>query len=245
MKVTSIIASTLIALSAASSVALASSPIANFEVNANETYIGSIAYRGGLMERGELRLNQAQELKYLRFDIPSFCKGEIFEAGTITEGVADVAEELKTNYFSVNGGRGMRAGKVFVSVNGPQSEGCNILVFKLAKAPGHDPLPPPTNQKAYTCVTNQSIYSIAGQIQTPGSTQSFSLVPNQTIIINRPGNMTDPVSLVFDQDLTNGYQAVSVRVEGKIQARGDCSQAPSYSFLEDQLNRKLIVVRNH
>ena len=78
----------------------------------SETYIGSIAYTGGLLERGKLDLGTAQELKYIRIDVPSFCVGDVFEAGTITEGVEDVATALGQNTFAVNEGRGFRAKSV-------------------------------------------------------------------------------------------------------------------------------------
>ena len=42
------------------------------------------------MERGTLNLTTPLSVNYLRFEIPASCNGTIFEAGTITEGVADV-----------------------------------------------------------------------------------------------------------------------------------------------------------
>ena len=216
----------------------------------NETYIGSIAYTGGLMERGKLDLGTAQELKYIRIDVPSFCVGDVFEAGTITEGVEDVATALGKNTFSVNEGRGFRAKGVFISVNGPASPGCNILLFKSDRlqtpTPPTPTPPPPGAGKAYSCVTNGTGYQAAGNFVNNGWAVPFTLQPGQMIMLQADllgGGALPNLALTFDADATMGYYPVTVPVASVAQTRGDCSTAPLYQFVLDTYQRRFNLVR--
>jgi hypothetical protein len=213
----------------------------------SETYIGSITYTGGLMERGKLDLGTAQEIKYLRIDVPSFCVGEVFEAGTITEGVEDLATALGQNTFSVNEGRGFRAKGVFISVNGPASPGCNILVFKSDRPQTPPPPPPPPGGgKAYSCVTNGTGYQAAGNFVNNGWAVPFTLQPGQMMMLQADlqlGGALPNLSLTFDADATIGYYPVSVPVASVAQARGDCSRAPLYQFVLDVYQRRFNLIR--
>jgi hypothetical protein len=214
----------------------------------NETYIGSIAYTGGLMERAKLDLGTAQDIKYIRIDVPSFCVGEVFEAGTITEGVEDVATALGQNTFSVNDGRGFRAKGVFISVNGPASPGCNILVFKSERSQTPTPPtpPPPGTGKAYSCVTNGTGYQAAGNFVNNGWAVPFSLQPGQMMMLQADllaGGALPNLALTFDADATVGYYPITVPVASLAQARGDCSRAPLYQFVLDAYQRRFNLIR--
>jgi len=212
----------------------------------NETYIGSIAYTGGLLERGNLDLGTAQDIKYLRIDVPSFCVGEVFQAGTITEGVEDVATALGQNVFSVNEGRGFRAKGVFISVNGPASAGCNILVFKSDRAQTPPTPPPPGTAKAYSCVTNGTGLQAAGNFVNNGWAVQFTLQPGQMMMLQGdlgPGGVLPNLAITFDADATLGYYPVTVPVASAVQDRGDCARAPLYQFVLDAYQRRLSLVR--
>lgn len=215
----------------------------------SETYIGSIAYTGGLLERGKLDLGTAQELKYIRIDVPSFCVGDVFEAGTITEGVEDVATALGQNTFAVNEGRGFRAKSVFISVNGPTSPGCNILVFKSDRAqtpPAPTPTPAPGPGKAYSCVTNGTGYQVTANFVNSGWSVPFNLQPGQMMMLQADllaGPALPNLAITFDADATMGYYPVSAPIASAIQSRGDCSMAPLYQFVLDTYQRRFNLVR--
>lgn len=96
--------------------------------------LGVIRYEGGFVSRANLDLAPALRVSQFHVRIPSFCAGtEILEAGTVTEGVYDIADLVDTNdtLFDVNGGAGSRIAAVQISLNGPRDTSCDIPVYAL------------------------------------------------------------------------------------------------------------------
>ena len=254
MRLISLIASNLLA---ASIVFGATAVSAQTTMTASqETYLGAVAYPGGLMERAGLRLSSIQDLKYLRIDMPSFCSGEVFEVGYVSNGQYLKAERVSNNVFSVNYGRGMLSDGVYLSINGPLSAGCSVLVFKLesstpAPTPAPNPAPPPAptpQEYAYTCLTNAARGPIPTNVVTSGGTTQGVVYPGQTVIINSPvmpGRVIPALSLSYDADASLGYFPVTVPVVSTILPVGNCQYAPLYQYVEDPVMRRLNLVRLH
>lgn len=213
---------------------------------AAETYLGSIAYQGGLMERGTLTLTTALSISYLRFEIPATCDATIFEAGTITEGVADIARGLGRNRFVVNEGRGMRTRTVFASVNGVASAGCAILVFQ---SDGTPPPPQPTpTEYAYTCLTNTTPYRVQASALAQNWNVPFSVSINETVMVRSNllvGGRAPFVSIAFDGDASSGNHSVNVAVESGITTAPACDLLPLYNFTLSSDARRLELLRQH
>ena len=216
----------------------------------SETYLGAVSYPGGLMERAGLRLNTVTDLRYLRVEVPSFCSGQVFEVGYVSNGAYLTAERVRDNTFAVNGGRGMLSDGVYLSINGPQSNGCSVLIFKVdAVTPTPPaPTPAPTQEYAYTCLTNAAAAAIPTNVTTPGGTTQGVIYPGQTVIISQPvlpGRVIPSMSLSFDADASLGYLPVSVSVASTILTAGHCQYAPLYQYVEDPVLRRLNLVRLH
>jgi hypothetical protein len=230
-----------------SSIGLAT--LANAETtisSTNETYLGAVSYPGGLMERAGLRLAAPSEIKYLRVDVPSYCTGQVFEVGLVTNGTYLTAETLGGNLFSVNNGRGLRVDGVYLSINGPQSAGCSVLVFKVESNPTPTPPPAPTQEFAYVCLTNGARAAIPTNVSTPAGTTQGIVYPGQTVVISQPvlpGRVIPNLSLSFDADASLGYLPVSVYVASTILPVGNCQYAPLYQYVEDIGMRRLNLVR--
>jgi hypothetical protein len=215
-----------------------------------ETYLGAVSYPGGLMERAGLRLNAVTDLRYLRVEVPSFCSGQVFEVGYVSNGTYLTAERVRDNTFAINGGRGMLADGVYLSINGPQSSGCSVLVFKVdAVAPTPPaPTPTPVQEYAYTCLTNAAVAAIPTNVTTPGGTTQGVVYPGQTVIISQPvlpGRLIPNMSFSFDADASMGYFPVSIAVTSTILPIGNCQYAPLYQYVEDPVMRRLNLVRLH
>lgn len=108
-----------------------------------EHLLGAIAYAGGFQTKVEMKLQQPEIVRRFRLAIPSYCEGvDILEAGTVSEGVQDVADAVGTpngGVFSVNKGAGQRISAVFASLNGPTGKTCQIPVFAVDE-PSSDPV---------------------------------------------------------------------------------------------------------
>lgn len=215
--------------------------------SSNETYLGAISYPGGLMERSGLRLSSLTEIRYLRVEIPSFCTGDVFEVGYVSNGSYLTAEKVGHNLFSINSGRGILADGVYLSINGPQSSGCSVLLFKVETSTP-SPVPPPAAEYAFTCLTNATRIAIPTNVSTPaGTTQGF-VQPGQTVIISQPtlpGRVIPNMTISFDADSSLGYFPVNVSVASVILPVGNCQYAPLYQYVEDPTLRRLNVVRLH
>ena len=217
----------------------------------NETYLGAVSYPGGLMERAGLRLSTIQDLRYLRVEIPSFCSGQVFEVGFVSNGNYLTAEKVRDNVYAINGGRGMLSDGIYLSINGPQSSGCSVLVFKVENtAPAPTPVPPPApvQEYAYACVTNAARGAVPTNVVTQSGTTQGVVYPGQTVIVSNPvlpGRLIPAMSFSFDADASLGYLPVSVGIESAILPVGDCRYAPLYQYVEDALMRRLSLVRLH
>ncbi len=211
-----------------------------------ETYLGSIAYHGGLMERGTLNLTTPLSVNYLRFEIPASCNGTIFEAGTITEGVADVAKVLGHNRFAVNEGRGMRTRSIFASVNGTASAGCAILVFQTDDTTTPPPSPP--SNYAYTCLSNATPYRVMASVLSQNWNVPFTTETNETVLLRSNllyGGRAPFVTIAFDGDAGLGNHAVNVAVESGVTNAPQCDLLPFYNFTISDDGRRLELLRNH
>jgi len=224
----------------ARSLAAAESVIFATSLNAHEQYLGSIEYKGGLLERGRLELSESTVIKFLRFDIPSHCKADIFETGTTTEGVDDLAERTRTpNIFAVNEGRGARSRGVFLSLNGADAQSCHVLVFSRnaldIPTPPTDPTPPTAS--AISCIENPLNFPIITQLQVGLTNPHVSQVlfqPQRTTILNHPvgGDLGLPnVSLVFDRDLSTNSLMANYILASTRSVVLDCAYAPRYRFI--------------
>ena len=233
----------VIVISASASQAIAQSVM----TTSNETYLGAVSYPGGLMERSGLRLSSLTDIRYLRVEMPSFCSGDVFEVGYVSGGAYLTAEKVGHNLFSVNSGRGVLADGIYLSINGPQSNACSVLVFKVENSTPA-PTPPPATEYAFTCLTNATRVAIPTNVSTPsGTTQGF-VQPGQTVIISQPtlpGRIIPNMTISFDADASLGYYPVSVSVASVILPAGNCQYAPLYQYVEDVTLRRLNVVRLH
>lgn len=113
----------------------AAEPLAPLEAS----ILGTVDYNGGYLPRARVTLNAPMELKRFRVAIPGFCgETEILEAGTVTEGIEDVAAPLRgEGEFEVNGGAGLRVSAVWVTFNGPLDASCVVPIMEGAT--GGDP----------------------------------------------------------------------------------------------------------
>lgn len=247
MKITSILASVVlssIGLIGATSARAETSVLIQSEdgtFNFAETNLGTIAYHGGLMERGLLTLTAPIDVRYLRFEMPSTCDGAIFEAGTITEGVADIAHGVGRNRFVVNEGRGMRTRTIFVSINGVASAGCAVSVFRT-----DDTTTPPTpsDQFAYTCLANSLSGSLSVAAVTDSARVPFVIHSNETLMVrsNLTAARTAPfVTISYDGDASSSNHQVNVAVDSAITNVPSCDLMPLYRFVlsADQLRVEL------
>jgi hypothetical protein len=220
--------------------AAAAQPVPATTLSANEHYLGAIPYQGGLLERGRLELSDVAVLKYLRFEVPSHCKADIFEAGTTTEGVDDLAERTRTAHvFSVNEGRGIRARSVFLSLNGAEAQNCHVLVFSRQvldlPPPPSDPSPP--NASAITCIENSLSFPIITQLHVGTDNRQVSQVlfqPQRTSILNHAvgseGGLPS-ISMVFDRDLSTNTVIANYALAATRSPYLDCAFAPRYRFV--------------
>jgi hypothetical protein len=214
----------------------------------NETYLGAVSYPGGLMERAGLRLNAITDIKYIRVEVPSFCSGQVFEVGFVSNGAYLTAERVRDNTFAVNGGRGMLADGVYVSINGPLSTGCSVLIFKVE--PGQPtppvPAPAPVQEFAFACLTNATRAVIPTNVTTPSGTTQGMAYPGQTVLISQPvlpGRVIPQMSVSFDSDTSLGYFPVSLNIESTILPTGNCQYAPLYQYVEDHVMRRVNLLR--
>lgn len=100
----------------------------------SSSVLATLRYDGGFINRQHIELQAPVELKKFKVQIPSFCGDvEILEAGTVTEGIEDVAEATDAEgVFVVNGGDGMRVGQIFLTLNGPDAASCTIPVLDVS-----------------------------------------------------------------------------------------------------------------
>lgn len=221
-------------------------------LNQSETYLGSVAFQGGVLSNGELVLQQPTEIQSIRFEIPGFCQTRILEAGTVTEGVADLAQRTSNpNVYLVNGGRGTRARSVFVSLQGPQNITCNVLVYGTTNTTVPGPTPPPIGNpdslRAVACITNQSAGSFAGNVSTDGQYQEdFSIPAGKTtmfITTLRPDRSVPVVQISYDADVTTGYYVMQTSLSSMVQSYPDCRSATNYVVRQRYGSNYLEVVR--
>jgi hypothetical protein len=202
-----------------------------------DTYLGAISYEGGLLERGRLELQNVEDISYIRFDIPDHCRAEIFQAGTSTEGVDDLAEVTSNpSVFAVNQGRGNHVRGVFVSLNGPVGQNCSVLVFKR-NSPGQ--LPDGRTQYAVTCVENPFPFAIAVRLTAPGTSTDMVLPPHRTTILNhalRLGEFPPSLNIGFDRDLSFGVFWANYILASVNSRSIDCATAPFYRFVNPGFN---------
>lgn len=105
--------------------------------------LATLRYEGGFVNRVHIELQAPAEVKKFKVQIPSFCGDvEILEAGTVTEGVEDLAEATDAEgVFAVNGGDGMRIGQIFLTLNGPDAASCTIPVLDVSDDDDNGPGP--------------------------------------------------------------------------------------------------------
>jgi hypothetical protein len=97
-------------------------------------YLDFISYEGGFAQAGVGVENTAMLTKFwLR--VPEYCAGlEVLEAGTVTEGVFDVAARVDADgaeIYEVNAGAGMRVSDIKATLNGPRDLSCDIPVYGI------------------------------------------------------------------------------------------------------------------
>jgi hypothetical protein len=144
-----------------------------------ETLLGVIDYKGGFGSRLRLNLPAPQVIKGFHVEIPSFCKADILEAGTVTEGVEDLAEQQgSSSVYKVNNGAGERVSAVFVTLNGPEGGACSVPVFATT---GDTPPPPPPPG---TCTVSYAGTTTLLDTTWPAPVWPAALVDNFTA---RPG----------------------------------------------------------
>ncbi len=209
-----------------------------------ETILGEIAYQGGHMERGLLTLAAPLDVSALRFEFPASCDATILEAGTVTEGVADVARNIGQNRFSINEGRGMRARSIFVSIDGPASAGCSVLVFKTSAQQN----PVPGTEYAYTCLQNTAPGYVPATIYSQNWSVPFRMAPNETVFIRSnllPGRTAPFTSISFDGDASPAIHFVNVAVAASIATSPNCDLLPMYNFAVSSDQWRLELLRQH
>lgn len=228
-----------VALVANMSIAKADNPVtvsvpANTSVSQDETYLGSIRYEGGLLERGTLNLETPKDLRYVRFEVPNFCQAEVFEAGTITEGVADHASATNVpGVYAVADGRGARARSIFASLNGPDTAKCHVLVFARTAltAPDRPQLPPTEPYRAVTCIINELNVPFVGRIVTDNIPGDIMIASRSTTILTttlRADRTVPFVQLSYDMDMSALYTPAAVPLLSQLQTQPSCLTAPTY-----------------
>ena len=213
------------------------SPSMAMVLSSSESYLGSIEYHGGLLERGRLELSTAAFIKYLRFEIPSHCKADIFEAGTTTEGTDDLAERTRTSgVFAINEGRGIRARGIFLSLNGANEQNCHVLIF------GRDQLDNPTQPTdptapsghAITCFENQLNFPVVAQLNNNGHISEVLFQARRTSILAQPlrGDAPLPLRTIeFDRDISANSLFANYSLLSTHAQNVDCATAPRYRFV--------------
>lgn len=95
--------------------------------------VGALKFPGGFEQSLSLALAAPRMARYIRFEVPAFCKDvEILEARTTSEGVEDQATPVSASggkVFAVNQGNGMRISQVSAALVGPSGAVCDIPVF--------------------------------------------------------------------------------------------------------------------
>ncbi len=222
---------------------------ASTNISQDETYLGSIRYEGGLLERGPLTLTTAIDLRFIRFEVPNFCQAEVFEAGTITEGVADHASATGTpGVFAVADGRGARVRSIFASLNGPDTSKCHVLVFarSAASLPNRPELPPAEPFKAVTCIVNELSIPFLGRILTDNLPSDISIPPRMTTILTttlRPDRSVPFVQLTYDMDMSPFYTPASAPLVSQMQTQPGCLTAPTYVLRQRGFSSLVDVLR--
>ena len=109
-------------------------------VDVHEELLGVVNYSGGFGRDLPVVLSGRNTLDgfvtTIRVAIPEFCKQtEVLDAGTISEGKFDPATPTRNlrNTFIVNGGQGLRASEILVTLNGPFDAQCGIPVYVKIK----------------------------------------------------------------------------------------------------------------
>ena len=109
-------------------------------VDVHEELLGVVNYSGGFGRDLPVVLSGRNTLDgfvtTIRVAIPEFCKQtEVLDAGTISEGKFDPATPTRNlrNTFIVNGGQGLRASEILVTLNGPFDAQCGIPVYVQMK----------------------------------------------------------------------------------------------------------------
>jgi hypothetical protein len=199
----------------------------------SELYLGSIRYDGGLLERGTLTLGSPVDARFIRLEVPSFCQAEVFEAGTVTEGIPDLATPTGTpGIYAVAQGRGMRVRSIFASINGPDQAACHILVFARSDAnqPARPDLPPADEAKSVVCIINELAIPLNIQTLTDNFPTQFALAPRSTKLLSSPlrADRTAPtIVLTYDMDLSFAYQPAAATLATAVQSQESCVTAPT------------------
>ena len=109
-------------------------------VDAPEQLVGVVNYSGGfgrdlpVVQSGRNPLDGI--VIGIRVAIPDFCKqAEVLGAGTISEGKYDPATPADNIHgaYIVNGGQGLRASDILVTLNGPFDAQCSVPVYVKVK----------------------------------------------------------------------------------------------------------------
>jgi hypothetical protein len=205
------------------------------EVIAGDRYLGAIPYNGGLMERGRLFLTSPEVIQYLRFDMPSHCRADVFEAGTTTEGVDDLAEQTRDrSIFAVNAGRGNRSGGVFLSLNGASNQSCYVLVFSRTSQTLPPSNPPSPRSSAITCIENPLNIPVSAQLNHNGNVVPVTFNPLRTSVLTHPlsdGEEMPQLSIVFDRDISPGAVMANYILLATRSLTTDCTFTPRYRFV--------------
>lgn len=108
--------------------------------DAQEILLGAVNYSGGfgrdlpVVQSGRGPLDGI--VTGIRVAIPEFCKhAEVLAAGTVSEGKYDAAAPASNipGAFIVNGGQGLRASDILVTLNGPFDAQCAVPVYVRVK----------------------------------------------------------------------------------------------------------------
>lgn len=92
---------------------------------------GVLRYNGGFQDRLTAPV-AGEKVKRFWARIPEFCSGvEILEGGVISEGHYERARlaDAPKHIFEVNGGAGLRASEVTLTLNGPAGSACDIPMY--------------------------------------------------------------------------------------------------------------------
>ncbi|NDE13874.1 hypothetical protein EBZ80_02985 [bacterium] len=108
--------------------------------DAQEILLGAVNYSGGfgrdlpVVQSGRGPLDGI--VTGIRVAIPEFCQhAEVLAAGTVSEGKYDAAAPASNipGAFIVNGGQGLRASDILVTLNGPFDAQCAVPVYVRVK----------------------------------------------------------------------------------------------------------------